>query len=185
MGPKNLATSAHFILSLRPTSRRKKCPRTNKKCSNCQETLPRTILSSANRDHGRKMRHTTKGSLPERPKGKHKCNESAMRVWWRSNSRRNCHIRIKCPQLISWPHLCGHDSWTVLSGSPQLTEHQKEWLMGHALKYKHGWLTSVGPRWFKRNYIIQKTFRKKGTERVIREHRSDPNPPCTMFNQFR
>ena len=146
MGPKNLATLAIFISSLRLTPRRKKCSRTNKEGPNCQETLPRTILSSANRDHGRKKRHAAKGSLLERSKGKHKCNESAMRVWWRRNSRRNCHLCIKCPQLISWPHLCGHDPWTVLSGSPQLTKRQKEWLMGQTLKYRHGWLTSVGPK---------------------------------------
>ena len=78
--PKNLATPAHFISSPRPTPRRRKCPRTNEEGPNCQETLPRTILFSTNRDHGRRKRHTTKGSLPERPKGKHKCNESAMGV---------------------------------------------------------------------------------------------------------
>ena len=154
MGPKNLATLAIFISSLRLMPRRNKCSRTNKEGPNCQETLPRTILSLANQDHGRKKWYTTKGNLPERPKGKHKCNESAMRVWWRSNLRRNCHLRIKYPQLTSWPHLCGHDPWTVISGSLQLTEYQKEWLMGQTLKYRHGWLTSVGPRWFKGNYII-------------------------------
>ena len=151
---KNLATPAPFISSPRPTLRRKKCPRTNEESPNCQETLPWTILSSANRDHERKKRHAAKGSLPERLKGKHKCNELAMRVWWRSNSRRNCHLRIKCSQLTYWPHLCGHDPWTVIFGSPQLTERQKEWLMGQTLKYRHRWLTSVGPRWFKGNYIM-------------------------------
>ena len=80
MGPKNLATPAHFISSPRPTPKRKKCPRTNEEDLNYQKTLPRTILFSANRDHGRRKRHTTKGSLPERPKGKHKCNESTMGV---------------------------------------------------------------------------------------------------------
>ena len=49
-----------------------------RKGSNCQETLPKTILFSANRDHGRREQQATKGSLPERPKGKHKCNEIAM-----------------------------------------------------------------------------------------------------------
>ena len=154
MGSKNLPTPAHFMLNPRPTPRRKKCLRTNEEGPNCQETLLRTILSSANQGHGRKKRHAAKGSLLERPKGKHKCNESAMGVWWRSNSMRNCHLRIKCPQLTSWPHLCGHDPWTMLSRSLQLTERQKKWLMGQALKYRHGWLTSVGPRWFKENYIM-------------------------------
>ena len=80
MGPKNLATLAHFISSPMPTSKRKKYPRTNEEGPNCQETLPRTILFSGNRDHGRKKWHTTKDSLPKHPKGKHKCNESAMKV---------------------------------------------------------------------------------------------------------
>ena len=53
MGPKNLATPAIFISSLRLTPRRNRCSRTNKGL-NCQETLLRTILSSANQDHGRK-----------------------------------------------------------------------------------------------------------------------------------
>ena len=154
MGPKNLATPAIFISSLRLTPRRNRCSRTNKEGLNCQETLLRTILSSANQDHGRKKWYATKGNLPECPKGKHKCNESTMGVWWRSNSRRNCHLRIKCPQLTSWPHLCGHDPWTVISESLQLIKYQKEWLMGQILKYSYGWLTSVGPRWFKGYYII-------------------------------
>ena len=45
VGPKNLATPAHFTSSSRPTPRRKKCPRMNEESPNCQETLPRTILS--------------------------------------------------------------------------------------------------------------------------------------------
>ena len=47
MGPKDLATPAHFISSPRPTPRRKKCLRTNREVPNCQKTL------SANRGHGR------------------------------------------------------------------------------------------------------------------------------------
>ena len=60
--------------------KRKKCPRTNEEGPNCQETLLRTILFSANRDHGRRKRYATKGSPPECPKGNHKCNETAMEV---------------------------------------------------------------------------------------------------------
>ena len=59
VGPKNLVTPAHFILSPRPMPKRKKCPRTNEKGLNYQETLLRTILFSANRDHGRRKRHAT------------------------------------------------------------------------------------------------------------------------------
>ena len=46
-GPKNLTTPANFILSPRPTLRRKKWLRTNKESSNSLETLLRTILFSA------------------------------------------------------------------------------------------------------------------------------------------
>ena len=72
MGSKNLATTAHFILSLRPTSRKKKCPRTNEESTNCQAALPRTIPSSANRDYKGEERHTIKGRLVEHPKKKDK-----------------------------------------------------------------------------------------------------------------
>ena len=80
VGPKNLATPAHFISSPRPMPRRKKCLRTNEEGPNCQKTLSRTILFSRNQDHRRRKQHATKGSLPERPKGKRKCNETVMRV---------------------------------------------------------------------------------------------------------
>ena len=106
------------------------------------------------RDHGRGKRHATNDGLLKHPKGKHKRSRPAIGAWWRSNSRRGCHLCIKCPQLTSWPHLCGRDPWIVLSGSPQLTECQREWQMGCALKYRHGWLTSVGPGWLKKNYIM-------------------------------
>ena len=51
VGPKNSATPAYFIWSLRPMPRKKKRLKMNKESPNCQETLPRTILFSANRDH--------------------------------------------------------------------------------------------------------------------------------------
>ena len=70
MGPKDLATPAHFISSPESMLRRKKCLRTNKEVPNCQETLPRTILSSANRGHGRIKRHALEDSLPGHPKQK-------------------------------------------------------------------------------------------------------------------
>ena len=59
-----------FISSPRATSRRKKCPRTNKEGPNCQETSPRTILSSANRNHKKEEWHALKDSLPGHPKQK-------------------------------------------------------------------------------------------------------------------
>ena len=145
VGPKNLVAPAHFISSPRPTSRRKKCLRMNKESPSCQETSPRTILSSATQGHGRRKGHALKDSLPGRPQQKGLTQWPVIGAWWRSNSRRGCHLRIKYPQLTSWPHLCWHDPWIMLSRSPQLTKRQKEWLIGCALKYRHGWLTSVGP----------------------------------------
>ena len=72
VGSKNLATPAHFILSPRPTPRKKKCPRTNEESSNCQAALLRTILSSANQDYRREEWYAIKGSLVEHPKKKDK-----------------------------------------------------------------------------------------------------------------
>ena len=50
--------------------KRKKRPRMNKESPNCQETSPRTILSSANRDHKKEEQHAFKDSLSEHPKKK-------------------------------------------------------------------------------------------------------------------
>ena len=47
VGPKNLATPAHFVLGPRPTPRREKCLRTYNENPNGLEMLPRTILSLA------------------------------------------------------------------------------------------------------------------------------------------
>ena len=54
VGPKNLTTPAHFIMSPKPTQMRKKWPRTDKKSPNSLETLPRTILFSASQILGEK-----------------------------------------------------------------------------------------------------------------------------------
>ena len=70
MGSKNSATPTHFIQSPRPMLRRKKRPRMNKESPNFQETSPRTILSSANRDHKKEEQHAFKDSLPGHPKKK-------------------------------------------------------------------------------------------------------------------
>ena len=102
VGSKNLATLAHFILSPRPMPRKKKCLRTNEESPNCQAASLRKILFSANRDYRREEQHAIKGRLTEHPKEKDKYCGLAMRVWWRSNSRRNCHLRIKCSQLTFW-----------------------------------------------------------------------------------
>ena len=50
----------------------------------------------------------------------------------------------------------------MLSGPQQLTERQKGWPMGHALKYEHGWLTSVGRRWTKKKWYITSEISHKG-----------------------
>ena len=98
-GAKGSRAPTHFILSARPLLRRKKGPRTNKGNPDCQDILPRTTLSSADQNHGRGKRHTTRGSPLEHPKGSSKSSGPAIGAWWKSNSRRSCHIRIKYPQL--------------------------------------------------------------------------------------
>ena len=70
MGPKNSAASAHFIQGPRPTSRRKKRPRMNKESPSCQETLLRTIPSSANRNRKKEGQHAFKDSFPGHPQQK-------------------------------------------------------------------------------------------------------------------
>ena len=87
IGSKNLATPVYFMLSPRPTSMRKKCPRTNEESPNCLETLPRTILFSANSDPRREEWHAIEGNLTEHPKKKDKYSRTAMGAWCRSNSR--------------------------------------------------------------------------------------------------
>ena len=62
MGPKNLTTLAHFIMSPRPTPRGKKWPRTDKESPNSLETLPRKILLLASQTPG------GKNSTPTRKK---------------------------------------------------------------------------------------------------------------------
>ena len=44
--------------------------RMSKESPSCQETSPRTILSSANRNHKKEKRHALKDNLPGRPKQK-------------------------------------------------------------------------------------------------------------------
>ena len=90
MGPKDLGTPAHLISSLRPTPRRKKCPRTNEGNPDRQIVLPRMTLSSAGQNHGREKRHVAR----DNPAG------LAIGEWWRDNPRRSRHLCIKYPQLI-------------------------------------------------------------------------------------
>ena len=68
VGPRNLTTPAHFILSPRPTPRREKWPRTNKESPNSLETLPRTILLSASQIPGGKSSTPAKAASQSTPR---------------------------------------------------------------------------------------------------------------------
>ena len=80
-GPKDLGTPAHFMSSPRPMSRRKKCPRMNKGNLDCQNILPKTILSSTDQNHRRGKRHVARGSPLEHPKGSSEPNGPAIGAW--------------------------------------------------------------------------------------------------------
>ena len=97
VGPKELATPTHFVSNPWPMLRRKKCPRTSIESPDCQDILPRTTLSSANRDHEKGKCHATKGSLLEHPKRKPKHSGPVVGAWWRSNPRKSYHLHIKYP----------------------------------------------------------------------------------------
>ena len=103
-GQKVLEASAHSISSPRPTPRRKKCPGTNEGNPDCQNVLPRTTLSSAGQNHGRGRRHVAQDNLLEDRKRDSKPYGLPIGAWWRSNSSRSCHLRIKYLQLIPWHH---------------------------------------------------------------------------------
>ena len=81
VGSKDLGTPAHFISSLWPMPRRKKCPRTNKENPDCQDILSRTTLSSADQNHVRGKRHAAKGSLLKHPKGSSERSGPVIGVW--------------------------------------------------------------------------------------------------------
>ena len=81
VGLKNMGIPAHFISSPRPMLRRKKCPTMNKGNPDCKDKLPRTILSSADQNHGRGKRHVARGSPFEHPKGSSEPNGPAIGAW--------------------------------------------------------------------------------------------------------
>ena len=87
VGPKDLGTSAHLISNPRPTSRRKKCPRTNEGNPDRQIVLPRTTLSSTGQNHGREKRHVARGNPLEDRKRDSKPYGLAIGEWWRDNPR--------------------------------------------------------------------------------------------------
>ena len=153
VGPKDLGTSAHLILSPRPTPRSKKCPRTNEENPDRQIVLLRTTTSSAGQNHGREKCHDTRGNLLEDHERDSRPYRLAIGEWWRDNPKRSQHLRIKYPQLTLWPHWCGCDPWIKQWGPQQLTERQKGWSIGRALEDRHEWLTSVGGRWMEERNI--------------------------------
>ena len=149
VGPKDLGIPTHLISSPRLTPRSKKCPRTDGEIPDLQIVQPRTIVSSASHSHEREKLHVTRGGPPEDGERDSKPYGLAIGGWWRDNPRRSHHLRIKYTQLTLWPRWCGCDPWTARWGPQPLTERQKEWLRGHALEDRHGWLTSVGRGWTK------------------------------------
>ena len=142
-GVKGYGTPTHLIPSPRPTSRSKKCPRTDGENPGLQIVRPKTVVSSVGHNHGKEKRHVTQGGPPEDHEGDSRPYRLAIGGWWRDNPRRSHHLRIKYTQLILWPRWCGCDPWTAQWGSQLLTERQKEWLRGRALEDRSGWLTSV------------------------------------------
>ena len=67
-GQKVLEASAYSISTPMPTSRRKKCSRTNEGNPECQNVPLRTTLSSAGQNHRRGRRHVARGNPFEDPK---------------------------------------------------------------------------------------------------------------------
>ena len=108
-GAKGIGDPGPFHIKPMAHAEEKGMSEDEKKSSDRQDTLPRTTLSSANRDHEKGKYHAIEGSLLERPNGESQCCEPPIGAWWRSNPMKSCHIRIKYTQLISWPHLCGRD----------------------------------------------------------------------------
>ena len=68
VGPKNLTTPAHFILSPRLMPRREKWSRTNKESPNSLETSPRKILLSASQIPGGKNSTLAKAASQNAPR---------------------------------------------------------------------------------------------------------------------
>ena len=81
MGPKNLTVSARFILSPRPTLRKRKWPRMKEESPNGLESSSRTSPSLANSGPRREEQHAIKGRLLEHPKRRDKYCGSALRAW--------------------------------------------------------------------------------------------------------
>ena len=94
VGPENLATSVHSMLSPRPALRREKCTRTYDENPNGLEMLPRTILSSAFQNPVGKNGTPSNAASQSIPRRKDEYSRTHTGVWCRSSSRKNCHLRI-------------------------------------------------------------------------------------------
>ena len=81
MGPKGLRTPAYLLLGLRPMPKRKNCSRMNEGNLDYYDTLLRTTLSSANRNHKKGRRHMARGNPLEDPKKDLQPNKSAIEAW--------------------------------------------------------------------------------------------------------
>ena len=103
-GAKGSGDPGPFHIKAKVHAEEEETARTNKGNPDCQDILPRTTLSSADQNQGRGKRHVARGSPLEHPKGNFEPNGPGIGAWWRSNSRRGCHICIKCPQLTVWLH---------------------------------------------------------------------------------
>ena len=80
VGPKNLATSAHFVLGPRPAPRGGKCPRTYDESPNGLEVLPRTILSSKFQSPEGKNSTPSKAASQSAPRRKDEYSRTHTRV---------------------------------------------------------------------------------------------------------
>ena len=99
MGPKDLGIPTHLISSPRPMLRSKKCSSINEENSDLQIVLPRKTISSAGQNHGREKCHVARVSPLEDRERDSRPYGLAIGGWWRDNTRKSHHLRIKYPQL--------------------------------------------------------------------------------------
>ena len=88
------------------------------------------------------------------------------------SKRKTATTALNALQQPFWPHLCGEDPWTMQSQPPPFTESQRRCLMGHILKWRFRWLTSVRSRWSKRKlYNVKDPPVRWGSENIVRGER--------------
>ena len=103
-GAKGFGDFSPFHIKPKAHAEEEEMPEDEQMEPDCQDILLRTTLSSADQNQGRGKCHVARGSPLEHPKGISKPNGPTIGVWWRTNSRRGCHLRIKCLQLTVWLH---------------------------------------------------------------------------------